>query len=82
MAEKVIHEVRFIETDDGFRIEVKGDKERMRELGFGLRGHRHGHHGPGFGFWRRHAWDFGPWWWGEPEHEEGEGEEPGKSEKN
>lgn len=40
VTEKVIHEVRFIETDDGFRIEVKGDKERIREMGFG----------PGMGF--------------------------------
>ena len=84
MAEKVIHEVRFIETDDGFRIEVKGDKERMRQMGFGpgmmgfgprMRHHRrHGQGpgcGPGFGFWRH----FGPWW---EEDEEPEGEpEPG-----
>ena len=39
MADKVIHEVRVVETEDGFRIEVKGDKERMKEMGFG----------PGFG---------------------------------
>jgi hypothetical protein len=32
MAEKVVHEVRFIETDDGFRIEVKGDKEHIKEM--------------------------------------------------
>jgi hypothetical protein len=70
MAEKVVHEVRFIETDDGFRIEVKGDKERMKKMGFG-----HGF-GPGMGFgrmrrhFRRHGgpWGygpgpgFGPWW--------------------
>lgn len=30
--EKVLHEVRIIETDDGFRIELKGDKERLREM--------------------------------------------------
>ena len=33
MSEKVLHEVRFIETDDGFRIEVKGDKEKIRQMG-------------------------------------------------
>jgi hypothetical protein len=33
--EKVIHEVRIIETEDGFRIEIKGDKERLREMGIG-----------------------------------------------
>ena len=64
MAEKVIHEVRFVETDDGFRIEIRGDKERMKQFGFG----------PGLGFGRharraRHrAWMWGwgcgpaPWW--------------------
>jgi hypothetical protein len=48
MAEKVIHEVRFIETDDGFRIEVKGDKERLKEMGFGPGMMGFGH-GMGFG---------------------------------
>ena len=36
--EKVINEIRVIETDDGFRIEIKGDKEAIRRMlsGFGL----------------------------------------------
>ncbi len=46
MTEKVIHEVRFIETDDGFRIEVKGDKERIKKMGFGP-GMGSGHFGHG-----------------------------------
>jgi hypothetical protein len=29
--EKVIQEFRIIETDDGFRIEIRGDKEQLRE---------------------------------------------------
>jgi len=79
MADKVIHELRIVETDDGFRIEVKGDKERLKEMGFGH----------GFGPGMAHDWmhrgrrgggrrrgsghGFGPWWW----HEEPvEGEEP------
>jgi len=33
--EKVIHEVKVVETEDGFRIEVKGDKEALRRMGFG-----------------------------------------------
>ena len=67
MSEKLIHEVRIVETEDGFRIEIKGDKERLRQMGFGKgmfpfgMGHRgpFGHHRPrGFGF------PFGnrPWW--------------------
>ncbi len=56
--EKVIHEVRVVETEDGFRIELKGDKEQLRQLisRFGL-GNQHrgfgghqgfaGHHGFG-----------------------------------
>ena len=35
--EKVIQEFRVIETEDGFRIEIKGDKEKMKEF---LKGHR------------------------------------------
>ncbi len=78
MSEKVIHEVRIVETDDGFRIEIKGDKERLREIfgkgmfpfGFGRMMGHHGpfHHGPrGFPFGRR------GWW---PEEEYKREEEP------
>ncbi len=35
MVEKILHEVRFIETDEGFRIEVNGDKEKLRKMRFG-----------------------------------------------
>ena len=76
MDEKIIHELRIIETEDGFRIEIKGDKERLREMGFGkgfpfglgrMMGHgpfgHHGRHGFGFPFGRRH----GPFW-GEAEY--------------
>ncbi|MBZ0290162.1 MAG: hypothetical protein K8I30_21240 [Anaerolineae bacterium] len=34
MNEKVTHEIRVIETEDGFRIELKGDKEELRRLIF------------------------------------------------
>lgn len=77
MSEKVIHEVRIIETDEGFRIEVKGDKERMREMGFGPdmffgKHHGHGPHGWrrkfGPGFWR--GFGFGPHWHPEPDFDE------------
>ena len=33
--EKVIHEFKVIETEDGFRIEIKGDKEALKQMGFG-----------------------------------------------
>jgi hypothetical protein len=75
--ERVINEFKVIETDDGFRIEIKGDKEAIRRMlsGFGPhncfraggpsgRGFRFGF-GPGF-------WGgFGGWWdpWGETEEE-------------
>lgn len=40
MAEKVLHEIRIVETDDGFRIEINGDKDKIREFlthrGFGM----------------------------------------------
>ena len=86
MPDRVIHEVRFVETDDGFRVEVKGDKERMREMGFGpgMRGfrehmrrrrHFHGGCGPGPRFARHFGWWWGPWW---DEEDEGEAEQPGE----
>ncbi len=89
MAEKIISEIRFIETEDGFRIEIKGDKERWRnmgfqpEMGFGSGRHqrrRGWHHGP----WkRRHFGGFGPWmwrWdcWGEDRDEEDSAKNPPK----
>jgi hypothetical protein len=72
--EKTISEFKVIETDDGFRIEIKGDKEAMRQMFKGGRRHffkgrgRFGHHfpfGPGFG--GGFGW-CGPW--GEPEEKE------------
>ena len=80
MAEKVIHEMRLIETDDGFRIEIKGDKQRLKRMffhpgmmfgprpGFGRRAHRAWRgHGRGFA----HPWM--PGWW--EEESEGESED-------
>lgn len=87
MADKVIHEFRFIETDDGFRIEFKGDKEKMRKMGFGPGMGRHFSCGgifgqgwnPGMHFWRhkkskQRGPGFGPpWtWWDWDEEEESE----------
>jgi len=77
MSDKTLFEVNVVETDEGFRIEVKGDKERLRAMGFGQgtfpfgfgggHGPFGGHHGPrGFGFrggWHhgRGPWGRGPW---------------------
>jgi hypothetical protein len=72
--EDVISEFRVIETEDGYRIEIKGDKEKLKSFfrGFGGRKHwrkhrRHHRHGrPPFFFepmmwWMRSASCFGPW---------------------
>ena len=65
--EKVIQEFRIIETDDGFRIEIKGDKEYLREFVMNLdprQWMRHGPHGGGPWGWDRHGkgsgFRFGP----------------------
>ena len=69
MTETVIGESRFIETDDGFRVEVKGDNERLRQMGWqpGMGSHGMGSHNmgascmgfaPGKHFWR-HMWSGG-----------------------
>lgn len=62
MSEKIISEIRFVETDDGFRVEVKGDFERLKNMDWGS-GWGSGPCGPdfssfmGFGhgrrFWKR-----------------------------
>ena len=60
--EKVIKELRIIETDDGFRIEIKGDKDAMRQwVGhFKSCGPTHfGWHSPMRGM--HHGMPFGPW---------------------
>jgi hypothetical protein len=38
MSEKVIREFKVIETDEGFRIEINGDKEQLRGLIDGISG--------------------------------------------
>jgi hypothetical protein len=82
--EKVINEFKVIETDDGFRIEIKGDKKAIREMlsGFGpyffRRRKRPFGHGFGFGFGPRFWAEFGDWCW--PWHwEEEEEKEEDKS---
>jgi len=69
--EKVIREFRVIETDDGYRIEIKGDKEKLKAFmhGFGdkkhSRRHRRRRWGGPFGFgpmaWMRAMHSGGPW---------------------
>lgn len=52
--EKIISEFRVIETDDGYRIEIKGDKEKMKS--FMKENQERAYHG-----WRRkRGWH--PWW--------------------
>ena len=60
--EKVINEWRVIETDDGYRIEIKGDKEAMRNCFRHARARMHwGMHGMPFGPRRAHFWRHGFW---------------------
>ncbi len=83
MEDKVLHEVRILETEDGFRIEIKGDKEHLRKMGFGKMGFGGMGFGPGMMFRRhRHHWGGpfgfrhgrGPWGWGYEGEDEGEAE--------
>lgn len=54
--EKLINEFRIIETDDGFRIEIKGDKDKIRGFLSEMKKHRHMAHGP-----RSGGFPFPPW---------------------
>ncbi len=70
MEDKVIHEFRLIETDDGYRIEIRGDKDWIRRHGLipcfpgqgrmkyhsGHRGHHHRHPRHGAGGWLGNPW--------------------------
>jgi hypothetical protein len=79
--EKVINEFRVIETEDGFRIEIKGDKEKMKDIMHRFRGRRRWHgfrgrrRGP-FGFgWGPMMWLHGFPWCGPWDFEDDEAEE-------
>ena len=62
MADKLLHEFKLYETETGFRVEVNGDKEKLKKMGFGpgmfgggMRGRR-GRGGRGRRMWmRRHG---------------------------
>jgi hypothetical protein len=62
--ENVISEFRIVETDDGYRIEIKGDKEAIKKATRGFP-FGHGLRGPGHFFFHRHAKPMmgfcGPW---------------------
>ncbi len=69
MTEKVIHEIKIVETEDGYRIEIKGDKEAIRRmlqgLGAGFPFGRGPHFGFRPGFWQDFRGWCGPWQEGE-----------------
>jgi hypothetical protein len=78
--EKVLQEFRIIETDEGFRIEIKGDKEQLRDFVMNLDPRQWGpmHHGPfppPFMGRFRHG-RFGPFQFGGCCDEDGEDDEP------
>jgi hypothetical protein len=76
--EKVIREFRVIETEDGFRIEIKGDKEKMKNFMKGFKRYRgsraYRHHRRGLFGWGPWMWMHGAPWFGPWDFEE-EGEE-------
>ncbi len=72
--EKVIHEIKIVETDDGFRIEIKGDKEAIRQMLGGF--------GPGFPFGRGFHFGFGPNFWGRRWGRHGPWQQPEDQESN
>ena len=86
--ENIISEFKVIETEDGFRIEIKGDKEQIKAFmsGFGgdkgwRRGQRRGWRGPwgtpmGFNpmMWMNMAQWFGAWDFEEEDDQEQDNE--------
>ena len=62
--EKVINEFKVIETDDGFRIEIKGDKEAIRRMLSGIGPHNFFGGKPPFGRGFGFGFGFNPGFWG------------------
>ena len=54
--ENIISEFKVIETDDGYRIEIKGDKEQIKAFMTGFAGRK----GKGHGHWRGRRGHWGP----------------------
>jgi hypothetical protein len=80
--ENIISEFRLIETDDGYRIEIKGDKEKMKSFMKGKygRGRHRWHRNRSWGPWGFHPamWmHMAPCWdiWEEVDESESEAEE-------
>jgi hypothetical protein len=73
--EKVVAEFKIVETEDGYRIEIKGEKGKMKEIFSRLRWRksRHHFHPSDFGFGGGFPGEMGPWccWW-EEEQEDSE----------
>ena len=60
--EKVIGEFTIVETEDGYRIETKGDKGKMKEMLSGLRWRKRHHSHPfDFGLGGGFPGEMGPW---------------------
>ncbi len=53
--EKIIDDIKIVETEDGFRVEIKGDKEAIRRMLQSC--------GAGFPFGRGSCFDFAPGFW-------------------
>ncbi len=72
--EKIINEFKLIETDDGFRIEIKGDKQAMRKMFSNFGKHRFGPKPPfGHGFFGHGFWGGCAPWEQQEEKETAEG---------
>ena len=58
MADKLLHEFKLYETETGFRVEVNGDKEKLKKMGFGpgMMFGRKMHKGRGRRSHRRRMW--------------------------
>jgi hypothetical protein len=83
MEEKIINEFKVVETEDGFRIEIKGDKEAIRKMlkDFGpwcCFGNK-GQFNRGFHFGFGPFWDWFGDWFGSWEKEEEKKEEEKKA---
>jgi hypothetical protein len=83
ITEKVLSEIRFIETNDGYRVEIKGDKEKLMKMGFVHKGFfscKFSGRGRGKFWGRGHGYGPPPWAWEWEEMAEDETSPPEENE--
>ena len=83
MTEKTLSEIRIVETDEGYRVEIKGDKQKLKKMCFMHKGFKPGRmsrRGRSRFWGRGQGYGPPPWAWEWQELTEEEASPPGEKE--